>query len=248
MKISVITVVYNNVKHIADCIKSVIAQSYPRIEYIVVDGRSTDGTMGVINRHRPGIAKIISEKDDGYVYAMNKGLEAATGDVVGFLHSDDFYAHDKVIENVASGFRNNTIEGLYGDLAYTDRNNTKNIIRCWKAGGYDITKIRGGWMPPHPTFFVRRAAYKRRGYFNTDFRIAADYEMMLRLLYKNKISVSYLPEVLVKMRWGGASNRSLWDIIKKSSEDYRICRMYGFGLSTLIMKNINKIPQFFIKE
>ncbi|NQU95349.1 MAG: glycosyltransferase [Candidatus Omnitrophica bacterium] len=250
MKISIITVVHNNAEYIGDCIKSVIGQSYSAIEYIIVDGKSTDGTLEVVNQHKEKIAKIISEKDKGYVYAMNKGLEAATGDIVGFLHSDDFYAHERVIEEIVGMFKKTSTDSLYGDLVYVKKDNPNKIVRYWKGGAYNLNRIRWGWMPPHPTFFVKREIYEKHGYFNTDFKIAADYEIMLRFLYRHKISIHYMPEILVNMRTGGVSNKGFRNIMRKSFEDYKICKNYdaGKGFSAIILKNLTKIPQFFIKE
>ena len=244
MKFSIITVVYNNVRCIGGCIKSVLSQSYKDIEYIIVDGSSTDGTMDVVNRYGNEIDMAVSEKDEGNIYAMNKGLNLATGDVVGFLHSDDYYTHDKVIESVAGVFKSEGCDSVYGDLVYVKGDDTGRAIRHWRSGEYDVKRIRAGWMPPHPAFFVKRNAYDRFGKFDTSLRISSDYELILRFLYKNGISAAYLPGVLVEMRWGGVSNRSLKNIVKKTAEDYRACRMHGLGMGTVFMKNITKIPQF----
>ncbi|MGB2705788.1 MAG: glycosyltransferase family 2 protein [Candidatus Omnitrophota bacterium] len=247
MKVSIITVVYNNADYIEDCMKSVVSQSYPDVEYIMIDGKSTDGTLEIISRYRDKIAKVVSEEDVGYVYAMNKGAKMATGDIVGFLHSDDIYTHSKVIEKVAAAFINRSCDSLYGNLLYVKKNNPDRIIRHWKGGDYSANKIRRGWMPPHPTFFVKRAIYEKHGYFNTNFKIAADYELILRFLYKCRISTCYINEVLAKMRWGGKSNKNIRNIAQKSLEDYRALRMYGLGIRTLLMKNIIKLPQFFLR-
>lgn len=249
MKISIITVTYNNEAYIEACIKSVISQSYGNIEHIIVDGKSTDGTMDIVNRYKDKITKILSEKDNGYVYAMNKGLRMASGDVIGFLHSDDFYADDQVIEKVVDAFKEGSFDSLYGDLIYVRQNNPDKIVRYWKGGVYDPERIKNGWMPPHPTFFVREKIYKRYGYFNTDFKIAADYELMVRFLHKYRISSYYMPYVMVKMRLGGASNKGFKNIIRKSLEDYKACKIYGIKrkLLVIILKNISKVAQFFTK-
>ena len=244
MTFSIITVVYNNVKFIEDCIKSVISQSYPEIEYIIIDGDSNDGTLDVIERYRNRISTIVSEKDNGPYDAMNKGLKLARGDIISFLHSDDIYANNGIVSHIAGIFKTHNVESIYGDLVYVNKNNLDKIIRCWKSGGYSIKKIKMGWMLPHPAFFAKKTIYERCGYFNSSFKIAADYEFTLKLLYKHKVPVFYSPEILVKMRWGGVSNKN---IVVKTVEDYKACRIYGLGVSTVIMKNIRKMPQFFIR-
>jgi len=244
MKISIITVVRNNKKFIESCIRSVIDQTYRDIEYIIVDGASTDGTLGIIDKYRDKISKIISEPDKGHIYAMNKGIGLSSGDVIGFLHSDDFYANDKAIEKIAGAFTENNVDSVYADLIYVRKTDPEAVLRRWHGGGYDPRKIRWGWMPPHPTFFVKKKIYETCGAFDTGFKISTDYENILRLLYKHKISAYYLGEVIVKMRFGGVSNKSLQNILIKSAEDYKACRMYGLGIPTLIMKNMRKLPQF----
>jgi len=171
----------------------------------------------------------------------------STGDVVGFLHSDDFYANDRVIEKVADVFMKYNVDSCYGDLLYVDKNNTDKIIRYWKSQPYRDGLFKKGWMPPHPTFFVKKEVYEKYGYFNTDFKIASDYELMLRFLHKYKISTYYIPEVLIKMRLGGASNRSLRNLIIKTAEDYRAWKVNSLNKSlyTIPLKNLSKIPQFF---
>ncbi len=213
MKVSIITVVYNGKNTIEDCLKSIYSQTYPAIEHIVVDGGSTDGTLDIIKRNKKSISKWISEPDKGIYDALNKGIKMAAGDIIGFLHADDVYAHDKVIETVVSNMKKYNVDSCYGDLLYVDKNNTNKIIRYWKSQPYRNGLFRKGWMPPHPTFFVKKEVYEKYGYFNTNFKIASDYELMLRFLHKYKISTCYIPEVLIKMRLGGASNRSLKNLI-----------------------------------
>ena len=249
MKISIITVCLNSDETIEDAIKSILAQSYDDIEYIIVDGGSSDETLSIIKKYENEITRYISEPDKGVYDALNKGLKLATGEVVGFLHADDFYATTETIKNVARVFEHNKVDCLWGDLVYVGKENTEKIIRYWKSGKYKKNLFKRGWMPAHPTFFVKRRVYEKHGYFNTDFRIAADYEIMLRFLHKFNISSYYIPEVLVKMRVGGLSNRSLKNVVRKSIEDYnawKINKLSG-GIHTIIMKNISKIPQFFTK-
>ena len=246
MKFSIITAVFNNERHIGGCIKSVSSQTYPDIEHIVIDGASTDETLSVIDKYRDKIAKVLSEPDKGIYYALNKGIALSSGDVIGALHSDDFYANDRVIEHVAAVFTQKNTDSCYGDLQYVSKNNPAKVVRHWKASPYTPGKFKYGWMPPHSTFFVRRSAYEKYGRFNTDFKIAADYELMLRLLAKNKISTLYLPEVMVKMRLGGISNKSIGNLLLKSSEDCRAWRVNELkgGCVAVLLKNLVKIPQF----
>jgi len=245
MKIAIITVVYNNEKMIEKCIKSVLNQTYPNIEYIVIDGGSIDGTIDIVKNYKNRIARIVSEPDNGIYDAMNKGINLAKGDIIGILNSDDFYFDDYVIEKVVDNFNKYDTAAVYGDLIYVDTVDTDKVIRHWKSGNFKYSKLKFGWMPPHPTFFVRREIYQTLGTYNLEYRISADYDLMLRFLGKFKISVSYLPEILVKMRVGGKSNKTISNIIRKSLEDYRIIKNYRIGgLYTLIAKNLSKIPQF----
>lgn len=249
MKISIITSVYNNVATIEDAIKSVLSQTYPNIEYIVVDGASNDGTTDIIKKYEDRIAKFVSEKDKGIYDGLNKGISLATGDVIAFLHSDDIYANKNIIEDVVKLFESKNTDSIYGDLVYVDKNNTNKIFRYWKSGEYTFKKLEKGWMPPHPTFFVKKEFYDKYGKFSLKFGIAADYDFMLRMLGKYKITTAYLPKVLYKMRVGGASNRSLKNIIQKTKEDIRALENNGIGgIQTIILKNLMKIPQFLKKS
>lgn len=247
MKVSIITAVFNNKTHLEDCTKSVFSQTHQDIEYIIIDGGSTDGTVEIIKKYENKISKWLSEPDKGIYDGLNKGIRLATGDIIGFLHADDVYAHDKVIETVVSNMKKYNVDSSYGDLLYVDKNNTDKIIRYWKSQPYRDGLFKKGWMPPHPTFFVKREIYEKYGYFNTDFKIASDYELMLRFLHKYKISTYYIPEVLIKMRLGGASNKSLKNLITKTTEDYRAWKVNNLKRSfyTIPSKNLSKIPQFF---
>ncbi|MEW6118088.1 MAG: glycosyltransferase family 2 protein [Nitrospirota bacterium] len=249
MKVSIITAVFNNEAYIEDCIKSVSGQTYKDIEYIIIDGGSTDGTVNIIKEHGSGISKWISKPDEGIYDALNKGLGLATGDIVGFLHADDLYADKRVIERVVSEMTKHNVDSCYGDLLYVDKHDIEKIIRFWKSCNYAGNLFYRGWMPPHPTFFVKKKIYDNYGYFNTDFRIAADYELMLRFLVKHKITTHYIPEVLIKMRVGGASNRNLRNMIVKTAEDYKAWKINNLDRKfyTIPLKNISKLPQFFKK-
>lgn len=248
MKLSIITAVYNRQDTVAQAISSVAAQSYSDVEHLIVDGASTDGTLDAVQRlARPGM-QVISEPDRGIYDALNKGIRAASGEVVGLMHSDDFFAHDRVLEYVALTFERTGADAVYGDLDYVAAADTSRVIRHWHSGEFAPQRLARGWMPPHPTLFVRRDAMLRLGLYDTDYRIAADYEAVLRWFGKGELSLAYVPEVLVKMRVGGESNRSLERIIQKSREDYRALRTNGVGgVRALAWKNLSKLPQFLTK-
>lgn len=249
MKISVITVVLNNKHHIQDCIESVLKQSFNDIEYIVIDGQSTDGTVDVIRQYERNISRWVSEPDQGIYDAMNKGIKLATGEIIGFLNGDDFYANDQILLHVSSIFQQVAINSCYGNLVYVNKNNTKKILRFWHAGPYKIQKFFWGWMPPHPTFFVRRDIYERYGIFNPALGSAADYELMLRFLLKHKITTVYIPEVLVKMRSGGISNASIKNRIMAHRKDYLAWEINDLKPYpwTLVMKPLSKLNQYVIR-
>lgn len=248
MKVSIITVVWNNKETIKDAIESVLNQTYLNIEYIVVDGASNDGTVEIIKNYENKISKFISEKDKGIYDGLNKGIDLATGDIVAFLHSDDLYENDTIIEDIAKEFsKDNSLDGIYGDLIYTYKDDTSKVLRYWKSKDFHKDLLSQGWMPAHPTLFLKKDIYNKFGKFDLDFKIAADYDFMLRVL-KNNIKVKYLPKVLYKMRVGGESNKSISNIIKKSKEDLKALRRNQIGgLQTLFIKNFSKISQFIKK-
>jgi len=246
MKISVITAVYNARETVAEAIESVLSQDYADVELVVIDGASTDGTKELLELYRDRIGVFISEPDHGIYDALNKGIQHATGDVVGFLHADDLFADSAVLSTVAAAFSDTNVDAVYGDLEYVSKAEPDKVVRYWNSGTFSLSKLKHGWMPPHPTFYVRRSVYEKQGSFDTSFSIAADYDCMLRFLGRVKVKVSYIPQVMVKMRLGGASNRSLANIIRKSKEDYRALHHNGVGgLWALFWKNLSKLPQFF---
>ncbi len=248
MKISVITATYNNEATVKDTISSVASQTYDNIEHIIIDGKSSDNTLSIIKKNTGKISKIISESDNGIYDALNKGIQNASGEIIGFLHADDLYADNTVIEKVADLFAETNTDSIYGDLLYVSKENVDKIIRYWKAGEYTFSKLKKGWMPPHPTFFVKKEIYDRYGLFDTSFTISADYDIILRFLGKEKISIAYLPEVMIKMRIGGESNKNIKNILRKMKEDVRALRKNKLGgIHTVFMKNIIKIPQLFKK-
>lgn len=249
MKVSVITACYNSAATIEDTLRSVTGQDYPDIEYIIVDGESKDDTLAIVNRYRDRIAQVVSGRDGGIYFALNKGIQLATGDIVALLHSDDFYADHTVLSRVVDCFKKNNSDSVYGDLQYVDAADTNKVARTWISGPYRHGLFLKGWMPPHPAFFLKRSCYEKFGLFDTQFRTAADYELMLRMLHKERISTAYLPGVLVKMRTGGASNVTLKARIKANREDRRAWTINGLkpGPFTLIRKPLSKLGQFFSK-
>ena len=245
LTISVITATWNCADTIRDCLGSVAAQTYPHIQHVIVDGASTDGTMDLlrVNQHR--LATLISEPDKGIYDALNKGIELASGDVVGFLHADDIYADVDVLAQVAAAFEDPAVQAVYGDLQYVQKGDTRKVVRYWQSAPFSPRMLAKGWMPPHPTLYVRREWYQRIGGFDTRYRIAADYFSILQLFSRPDFTTAYLPRVLVKMRVGGESNRSLKNIIRKSKEDMDALRRSGVGgYITLLRKNLCKLKQF----
>ena len=246
MKISVITITYNSAATIGDTVRSVVEQDYADVEYIIVDGLSKDNTLEIVNKYKAKIAKVISEKDEGLYFAINKGIELATGDVIAILHSDDFFIDNKVLSRVAEKFRSTNADAVYGDLYYVNKDNTNRIVRKWKSGNYKQGMFLQGWMPPHPAFFAKRACYLKFGSFNTKLRSAADYEIMLRFIHKHKIKLAYLPEFLVKMRTGGQSNASVKNRVKANGEDRLAWKLNGLTprFYTLTVKPLRKVFQY----
>jgi glycosyltransferase involved in cell wall biosynthesis len=247
--ISVVTATSNCAETLPDCLGSIARQNYANIEHIIVDGASTDATIDVINAHIAKIAKFKSERDDGIYDALNKGIKIASGDVVGFLHADDLYASNDVLSKIAQRFEDPDICAVYGDLEYVSHQDTSKVVRRWQSKSFNQRDLGWGWMPAHPTLYVRRNWYARIGGFDTSYRIAADYLSVLKLFKQPHFKTAYIPDVLVTMRLGGASNRSINAIIKKSREDWRALRSSEFSIlessRAITWKNLSKLFQFF---
>lgn len=251
MKVSIITATYNSAKTLEVCMASVLNQTYDDIEYIIVDGNSKDQTKSIIKETAAKYDYInwVSEPDKGIYDALNKGVERATGDVVGFVHSDDYLANDTVISDIVEVFKTKDVEGVYGDLHYVSFENTDLVVRNWISQPFKAKLLNRGWMPAHPTLFLKRQVYLDKGLFNLNYKIAADYDFILRIFKTNTYNFHYLPKVITKMRVGGASNRSLKSIIQKTKEDYKASKTNGlsFPLKVILSKNLSKIPQWFKK-
>lgn len=246
MKISIITVTFNSAKYLEDCINSVIQQNHKDIEHIIIDGRSTDDTVSIIKKYEDHLAYWVSEKDNGMYDAINKGLQLATGDIVGMLHSDDVLASPDVIAAIATSFKSNNVDSLYGDLVYVDPNNIAKVLRVWKGYGYKRSKFRYGWMPAHPTFYIKKEVVDKLGGYETHYYTASDYEFMARYLYRHKVSCTYLPKLIVRMRNGGASNSSFYSRLRANRRDYLAMKnnKIPFPLVASLLKPIRKLPQF----
>lgn len=250
MKISIITTSFNSVKTIENTIKSVISQSYPDIEYIIIDGSSTDGTLDIIKKYGNKISKVISEKDDGIYDAMNKGIKLATGEVVGILNSDDFYFSKDTLQIVIDKMIETKADCVWGDLIYVDQYNTNKVVRNWKSSPYKEGSFQRGWHPPHPTFFVKKNIYDKYGLFREDLSTSADFELMLRFLERYKITSSYIPQTLVKMRTGGASDKNYWNIIKNNILCYNAFKINKLKVNPLIIfiKPFSKLKQCVVAD
>jgi glycosyltransferase involved in cell wall biosynthesis len=247
MKVSLITSTYNSAETLKDTFDSVRAQQHKDLEYIVIDGGSTDATMDLIKANSDIIDIHLSEPDDGIYDALNKGIEKATGDVVGFIHSDDLLAGPEVIAEIAHAFEDPKVDAVYADLDYVESNNTQKVVRKWRSRSFDPQAFYRGWMPAHPTFYLRRKHYENLGLYDTSFRQSADYELMLRMLLKHQLKAEYIPNVWVKMRMGGASNATWKNRWVANQEDARAWRKNGLKTSpaTRWMKPLSKLKQFF---
>jgi glycosyltransferase len=248
VKITLVTAVYNRAETIGEAIDSVAGQTYPDVEHLIVDGASTDQTLAVVEARRHTAMRVVSEPDSGIYEALNKGLRLASGDVVGLVHSDDTLADPRVLDWVAAAFADPDVAAVYGDLVYVSASDSRRVVRHWRAGECTPAKLRRGWMPPHPTLFIRRGVFERHGGYDTSYRIAADYDAILRWLGRAGLRTAYIPRVMVRMRLGGASNGSFGRLLRKTCEDYRglRCNRMG-GLWALAAKNLAKLPQFLVR-
>jgi len=250
MKVSIVTVCLNSGRTLEETVASVLCQDYEDIEYIIVDGGSTDGTRDILQRYRDRISKFVSEPDSGTYDAMNKGIQMATGEVVGFLNAGDFYATDDAVSSIVVCLQQTGVDAVYADLEYVAERNPAKTVRTWRSQPYSEGLFERGWHPPHPTFFVRRRLFDDYGGFDLDYRISADYEIMLRFLKKYRIPSCHIAKVLVKMRTGGKSNRSLWQILRANIECYQAWQKNGLQVSPLMMlrKPASKLLQYVKRE
>jgi glycosyltransferase len=246
IKITVITVCFNSAATIAQTLDSIAGQSHPAIEHIVIDGGSTDDTINIIGHLGKHVVHLLSEPDRGIYDAMNKGLGLASGDLVGFLNADDTFAHHDVVASLAlAAHKNPTADAVYGDLVYVREDKPNRTLRHWRSGEFTRERLRYGWMPPHPTFYLRSKRLPDVGRFDDTLKISADYDFMLRCLSRHGAQAVHIPDVLVRMRTGGASNRSLSALLSKSREDLHALRAnHVGGWFTLMCKNFRKLPQF----
>lgn len=233
MKVSLITVAYNAETYIESCIRSVLSQDYPSIEYIVIDGASTDRTLLLVEGFGEQISVLVSEPDKGIYDAMNKGLALATGDIVGILNADDFYPHAGVLSRVVREFQEKGVDTVFGDLVYVREDKPEEVVRFFPGKGFHPQQMRKGLMPPHPTFFVRRELYEQHGYFDDSYTICADFELMVRLFHQHSVSYSYIPETLTHMRAGGVSTRGIRSTLTINQEMLRACNTHGVSTSLL---------------
>lgn len=248
MKVSIIIATFNSKDYVGDCLDSILNQDYQNIEIIVVDGNSDDNTLAIIKSKVNTDTKIniLSEEDNGIYDALNKGINLSTGDVVGFVHSDDFLATPMIISEIINKMCSEQLDGVYGDLHYVKTNEVSKIFRKWISCDFDFNLLSKGWMPAHPTFFLKKSVYNKHGLFDLIYSISGDYDFMLRILTDKSLKFGYLPKVITNMRVGGISNRNLKNIIMKTKEDFLAIKNNKIGgFLTLILKNTSKIRQFF---
>lgn len=246
LKISVITVCRNNASTIGDCLRSVASQTHRNVEHLVIDGASADDTMEIVEAMSRQQLLAVSEPDEGIYDAMNKGISRATGEVIGFLNADDFYASDDVLAEVATILEDPDLDGCYADLEYVDGADTERVVRYWRSEPFRPGLFRKGWLPPHPTFFARREIYEKHGGFDTSFTLGADWDLLLRFFEVAKIRTHYTPLTWIKMRSGGATNRSLSNILRNNRECWRAFKKYGMRPSLFypVTKLAHRLKQF----
>jgi glycosyltransferase involved in cell wall biosynthesis len=246
IKVTLITVTLNSEKFLEDAIQSVMAQDYPNIEHIIIDGESTDGTLNILSKYNGHIAKWVSEKDYSMYDAINKGMKMASGDIIGTLNSDDMLASTDVISKIVECFELKKVDAVYGDLVYVEKDNTTKILRKWKGGEFNINRFRYGWMPAHPTFYFRRSLLDTCGYYETHFFTAADYEFMARYLFYYRVSAAYVPKLIVRMRNGGMSNSNIFRRLRANRRDYLAMKKNRVPMPFLVafLKPLIKLHQY----
>jgi glycosyltransferase involved in cell wall biosynthesis len=249
VKVSIITIVLNSRETIEDCMRSVFNQTHKDIEYIVVDGASVDGTIDLINKYTAKIDCWITEPDGGIYSAMNKGIRMATGDIIGFLNADDYYADNGVIQNIVDVMSLHKVDSCYGDVVYVKRDDLTKVTRYWKSLPFDADNFKRGWFPPHPTFFVKKFIYEKYGVFNTEYRYSSDVDLMTRFLCKYSVSTFYIPRVLIKMRNNGKSNKSLLNIGRSVWECYLAMKCNNLYVTPLYLLStlVFRFKQIFVK-
>ena len=235
MKISIITATYNSEAHIADCVKSVNSQTYDDIEHIIIDGASKDNTLEIVKNIPNRVVKIVSEPDRGIYDAMNKGINLATGDVIGILNSDDFFTSNDVIETLVNDFNNSGFDALYGDVHFVDPNDLNKCVRYYSSAIFKPSLFRFGFMPAHPSFYMKRECYEKHGLYALDYRIAADYDLLIRYLYKEKINYKYLKKDFVTMRTGGVSTENFNSRVTLNREIVKACKRYGISTNMFLL-------------
>lgn len=248
MKLSIITATFNSENSIERCLNSVMESNINNYEHIIVDGDSKDKTINIIKKHQKinSNIKFISESDKGIYDALNKGVIMSTGDIIGFLHSDDFFQTKSILSELIKSVEKENLDGIYGDLNYVNGDNPPKIIRRWRSNDFNLSLLKRGWMPPHPTLFLKKEVYEKYGLFNLNYKISADYDFMLRILKVGSLRVQYFPKVITSMQLGGASNKNLKNILIKMKEDLKILKNNNIGgLMSLLLKNIRKLKQFF---
>jgi glycosyltransferase involved in cell wall biosynthesis len=249
MKITIITVCFNSSETIGDTLDSVYKQTYKNIEHIIIDGMSTDNTLEIITKKGAHVSKLISEKDNGIYDAMNKGIHIATGDVIGFLNSDDVFAEVDVISSIAKTMADSSVDACYGDLVYVDQYDVNKVVRYWRSCKYQTGLFERGWVAAHPTFYARREIYQKFGGFDLNLTLAADFDVILRFLRVQSITSAYIPEVMVKMRLGGASNSGFFNLVRQNIEIANAFRKYNLdvGIKLFIFRLVSRCLQFIRK-
>jgi len=250
MKVSLITVVYNGEKYLNECFESVKAQDYADLEYIVIDGGSTDSTLSIVEQHKKAIGQFVSEKDKGMYDALNKGITIANGEVVGILNADDMLAGTDVISNIVKQFKEEKSDGVYGNLNYINPDQANSIVRKWVSKPFTLKDIKLGWMPAHPTLYLKKDLFEKYGNYSLDYGTAADYELMIRFLYQHQVKAVFLNQLIVNMRIGGMSNASFKQRYHAMLNDFKAMRSNAipYPIITLLLKKISKIGQFLHKN